>query len=552
MTLHAKITCSMDEDKQAIRFRNDDERATQQRAALLGIDYLDTREISASSPLISNVLTVAQMHAGKLIPLKAGNDSTPYFYGVTTGTPQSFINKIKEEWSEKGINTKVFLISQLGYKEFMMRYDPYVKVVYDDVQIAKEGDSETLEAVSKTLDTVKTDDILDYLVDQADFLGASDIHIENQRENVRIRFRVDGALHPVATLTHEKYRILKASLASRANISTAANDAQSGSMQRQIPGREGVEAHYLNMRIETVPTVYGQDVVIRLFNFDEDLLNLDNIGVNERERNEINEIISHPRGLVLMVGPTGSGKSTTLYGIINALNSVDRKILTLEDPVEFRIPGVTQIPVNTGSGATFAENLRAVLRLDPDIVMVGEIRDVDTARTTIQAAITGHLVLSTFHAETAAAAFSRMVDMIGVNPIFSTAIRLVIGQRLVRKLDENKESYVADEATAKWIRDVLSDLPENVEKPDLSGDITLYKPVISEESPFGYKGRVVLMEQMVVGHEIQKFLRGDVIATNAEDIEKVAKSQGMVTMLQAGVVRCLNGETTLEEVHRVL
>jgi type II secretory ATPase GspE/PulE/Tfp pilus assembly ATPase PilB-like protein len=542
----------MDNDKQALRFRSDDERATQQRAALLGVDYLDTRSISLSSPLIQNVLSISQMHSGKLIPIKAGSDSTPYVYGITTGTPQSFINKIREEWTEKGINTQFLLISQSGYHEFMLRYDPPKKIIYDDVQIAEEGDSQTLEAVSKTLDSVKTDDIMDYLIDQADYLGASDIHIENQRENVRIRFRVDGTLHPVAHLTHEKYRILKASLASRANISTAAVEAQSGSMQKPIPAREGVEAHFLNMRIETVPTVYGQDVVIRLFNFDETLLQLDNIGVNQRERAAIDEIISHPRGLVLMVGPTGSGKSTTLYGIINALNSSDRKILTLEDPVEFRIPGVTQIPVNTGSGATFAENLRAVLRLDPDIVMVGEIRDVDTARTTIQAAITGHLVLSTFHAETAAAAFSRMVDMIGVNPIFSTAIRLVIGQRLVRKLDDNKEAYQADEATANWIRGVLDDLPPNIEKPDVTGEITLYKPVVSEESPFGYKGRVVLMEQMVVGHEIQKFLRGDVKDANAEAIEKVAKAEGMVTMRQAGVLRCLNGETTLEEVNRVL
>lgn len=541
------------EDKQAIRFRESDEKATQQRASLLGLNYLDTREIANSAPLIKELMTVEQMRAGRTVPLKVGSwDAGPYIYGVTSDTPKSFMDGLREQWRKDGIDVQFLLISKLGYREYMLRYDPPKKVVYDDVEIAKEGDSDTIDAVSKTLDTVKTDDILDYLIDQADFLGASDIHIENQRENVRIRFRVDGALHPVAHLTHEKYRVLKASLASRAGVSTASNDAQSGSMQREIPAREDTPAHYLNMRIETVPVVYGQDVVIRLFNFDETLLNLENIGVNEREMIEINEIISHPRGMVLMVGPTGSGKSTTLYSIINALNTTDRKILTLEDPVEFRIPGVSQIPINTGGGQTFAEKLRAVLRLDPDIVMVGEIRDVDTARTTIQAAITGHLVLSTFHAETASAAFSRMIDMIGINPIFSTAIRLVIGQRLVRKLDENKESYTADESTAKWIREVLSDLPENIEKPNLDGEITLYKPKPTEENPFGYKGRVVLMEQLVVDGEIQKYLRGEIADAHAEAIEKSAKEQGMVTMIQSGVLRALNGETTLEEIHRVL
>lgn len=540
------------DDKQAIRFRETDEGATQKRAALIGLEYLDTRGISDTAPLVEDVLTIQQMYQGKLVPLKKGSDVTPYIYGVTSETPQSLIQKLTTDWSEKGVNTKFLLISKLGFREFMQRYDPPKAVVYDDVEIAKEGDSQTLEAVSKTLDTVRTDDILDYLIDQADLLGASDIHIENQRESVRIRFRVDGALHAVANLAHEKYRILRASLASRANLSTAAEGAQSASMQKQVPAREGVQEHFLNMRIETVPTVYGQDVVIRLFNFDETLLDLDKIGVNEYERKQIDEIVSHPRGMVLMVGPTGSGKSTTLYSMINALNTPDRKILTLEDPVEFRIPGVSQIPVNTGGGQTFAENLRAVLRLDPDIVMVGEIRDNDTARTTIQAAITGHLVLSTFHAETASAAFSRMIDMIGINPIFSTAIRLVVGQRLVRKLDENKESYIADEATAKWIRDVLSDLPEGIKKPNIDGEITLYKPKVTDESPFGYKGRVVLMEQLVVDEEIQKFLRGEIADAHAETIEKVAKQQGMVTMIQAGVLRALAGETTLEEIHRVL
>jgi type II secretory ATPase GspE/PulE/Tfp pilus assembly ATPase PilB-like protein len=539
-------------DKQVERFRESDERATQQRAALLGLKYLDTRGIADSAPLVDNLMNVEQMRSGRMVPLKVGSwSSGPYVYGVTSDTPKSVMGSLVDKWREEGIDVQFLLISKLGYREYMDRYDPPKEIIYDDVEIAQEGDSETIEAVSKTLETVRTDDILDYLIQQADALGASDIHIENQRENVRIRFRVDGALHPVAYLTHEKYRVLKASLASRGGISTASDDAQSGSMQTEIPEKDGVDAHFLNMRIETVPAVYGQDVVIRLFNFDETLLNLQNIGVNDREMSAINEIISHPRGMVLMVGPTGSGKSTTLYSMINALNSPDRKILTLEDPVEFRIPGVSQIPVNTNSGKTFNDKLRAVLRLDPDVVMVGEIRDVDTARTTIQAAITGHLVLSTFHAETASAAFSRMIDMIGINPIFSTAIRMIIGQRLVRKLDDNKESYIADEATANWIRETLRDLPESIEKPSLDGEITLYKPVENEDNPFGYRGRVVLMEQLIVDQEIQKYLRGE-LAPNADAIEETARKQGMVTMLQSGVLRALHGDTTLDEIHRVL
>jgi len=193
-----------------------------------------------------------------------------------------------------------------------------------------------------------------------------------------------------------------------------------------------------------------------------------------------------------------------------------------------------------------------VLRLDPDVVMVGEIRDSDTAKTAIQAAITGHLVLATFHAQDASAAFARIIDMIGTNPIFATAVRLVIGQRLVRKLDETtRQPYQPDEAEVKYITEVLRDLPKSVPRPDLS-NITLYKPGKSEENPFGYKGRTVLMEQMVVDEKIQGFLRGDEKSISAMDIEQSAKDDGMVTMAQKGMLKVLAGETTLEEINRVL
>jgi type II secretory ATPase GspE/PulE/Tfp pilus assembly ATPase PilB-like protein len=308
----------------------------------------------------------------------------------------------------------------------------------------------------------------------------------------------------------------------------------------------------LNMRIETIPTMYGQDAVIRLFNYDESMLNLDRLGMGSLERKEIDEIISHPRGMVLMVGPTGSGKSTTLYSIISALNSSDRKIITLEDPIEYSISGISQIPVDTTGGQSFADHLRSVLRLDPDVIMVGEIRDADTAKTAIQASITGHLVLSTFHANTTSTAFSRMIDMIGVNPIFSTAIRLVIAQRLVRRLDdESKEAYDPDDATKKWVQAALAQLPSHIEKPDLE-NFKLWKPVASEKSPFGYNGRIVIMEQMVVNEEIQKFLRGDIQDVHAEVIEQAARANGMVSLLEQGVLAALRGETTLDEVNRVI
>ncbi len=534
---------------QTAKFRADDEVNTQRRSGLLGLQYFDTRGVVPTATLYPGVLTLQEMYAGKLVPLADGNENSALVFGITVNTPQQLLRQLRGRF--QGRVLQFLMISDSGFKEYMLRYDPPKKVVYKDVQIAKAGDSATIAAVSKTLEGVRSDDILNYLINQADTLGASDIHIENQMNDIRIRFRVDGALHPVANLSKDKFRVLLASIATRGNISTAATDAQTGHMQQEIKNPDGT-TRQLNMRIETVPTIYGEDVVVRLFNFDPKLLDLEHLGLSDGQRKNIDDIIEHPHGMVMVVGPTGSGKSTTLYSMIQTLNSTDRKILTLEDPVELAVPGISQIPVNTQSGDSFAEKLRAVLRLDPDIVMVGEIRDVDTAKTAIQASITGHLVLSTFHASTAAAAFSRVIDMIGQNPIFSSAIRLVIGQRLVRKLDDaSKQAYTPDDATKKYLAEALKDLPANVAKPDIQ-NLQLYKAVESEASPFGYKGRMVIMEQMVISEAIQAFLRGDVEDVNTEVIEAQAVKEGMVTMLQDGILKACQGLTTLEEVNRVI
>ena len=540
----------MNEEELQQKRRDNEEQATAGRAQVLGLPYLDTRDFEKEIPLVPNLLNVQQMHQDFIIPLQVGGGEEHYQFMVTSQTPRSLIERMQQDYTNEGEKADFFLISNSAYKVFMLRYDPPVQVHYDDIKIAGDGDSATIAEVSQTLDKVSTEKVFDFLIDQADKLGASDIHIENLRDEIRIRMRVDGLLHPVATISRNRYRIFMGELSSRANVSTASNQPQSGHMQKEIH-RDGA-THLLNIRVETIPTMYGQDAVLRLFNFDESLLNLDLLGLSDEERGEINEVISHPRGLVLMVGPTGSGKSTTLYSMLNALNTTDKKIITLEDPIEYGIRGISQIPINTNSGGSFAEGLRSVLRLDPDVVMVGEIRDADTAKTAIQASITGHLVLSSFHANSTAAAFSRMIDLIGVNPIFASSIRLIIAQRLVRRLASSKQARPATEAEIDYIREVLEGVPrEKLEGTSLE-NITLYDPVVTEEHPFGYDGRTVIMEQLVVSDDIQAFIRGDVADINTKLIEDTAKNNGMLTLEQKGVLAVLRGETTLAEVSRVI
>ena len=540
----------MDEQEIQQKRRENEEAATKNRARILGFPYLDTREFENEIPLVPDFLSKEVMHAEKVIPLQKGGGETHYQVMITSQTPNNWIRQTRQDYNDRGERIDLFLISESAYNVFMLRYDPPKEVHYDDIEIADEGDSETIASVSQTLAQVSPEKIFDFLIDQADKLKASDIHIENLRTEIRIRMRVDGILHPVANISRDRYRILLGELSSRASVSTASNKPQSGHMQKEIFSNG--TSHVLNIRVETIPTMYGQDAVLRLFNFDESLLNLDFLGITKEEKQEIDDVIYHPRGLVLMVGPTGSGKSTTLYSILNALNTTDRKIITLEDPIEYSITGISQIPVETNNGGSFAEGLRSVLRLDPDVVMVGEIRDVDTARAAIQASITGHLVLSSLHANSSAAAFSRIIDMTGANPIFSSSIRLIIAQRLVRKLADSKKARPATAAEANYIRAILSDVPKDKLEGINLENITLYDAVKTPENVFGFSGRMALMEQLIVSEDIQALIRGDLKDINVESVEKCAKKNGMLTLEQKGIIAALRGQTTLEEVSRVV
>lgn len=527
--------------------RRDEEIATQRRARLLSLPYIDTSAM-VDKPLFPDILNKNELYQMRVVPLQ--RDKGNLLFGITTTTSQQTIKYLQQRFSD--VRTTFTLISDAGYREYMHLYDPPKQVVYQDISFGKDVSSDLLQQVSTTLAQVRSDDILAYLVQQAYQLKASDIHLENQRQGVRVRFRVDGVLHPIATLQRDKYHQLMSSIAVAANVSVDAPEAQTGHINRSFRMATGEEVT-VNLRVETIPSAYGQDVVMRLFTLKLELLNLDKLGLSPRERAVVDEVIQHPTGMVLVVGPTGSGKTTTMYSLINTLNSPERKIITLEDPVEYFMEGVVQVPVHGDQNEKgFAENLRALLRLDPDVVMIGEIRDQDTARTALQAALTGHLVLSTFHAGSAAAALTRMLDFIGINPLFASAIHLIMAQRLVRRLDDaTKQPYQPDEGLKAQLKAILDTLPTNVEKPDVN-TITLYKPGSSDANPFGYSGQLAIREQLRMTPGIQQLLRLPPNQVTTEMLQKKAQEDGMLTMLQDGVLKAIQGITTLEEVYRVV
>jgi len=282
------------------------------------------------------------------------------------------------------------------------------------------------------------------------------------------------------------------------------------------------------------------------------MMRLDKLGLNDFQSNTIKDIISHPSGLVLIVGPTGSGKTTTLYSILNELNTDERKIVTLEDPVEYQIDGILQIPVKSRSGQSFAEKFRAVLRLDPDVIMVGEIRDLDTAKTALQAALTGHLVLSTYHASSASAALTRLLDAIGENPLYASAIRLIQAQRLVRQLDvKTKQPGMIDPSLLEHYHSVVDGINADVDLSHLE-NVQIYAPGSSAEHPFGFDSQFAIRELLTMTPQMRQLLTRPAHELSTEVIEKTAVDAGMLTMKQDGVLRVLKGDTTFEEISRVI
>jgi len=363
--------------------------------------------------------------------------------------------------------------------------------------------------------------------------GASDIHIEPEHDELRVRSRIDGVMHDSTKIPKH----MQAAVLSRLKIMADLNIAikripQDGRFQINLEGTQ------IDVRVSCFPTVHGENIVMRLLDTSSVLLGLEQLGFSKGTLEEFQSLIKKPHGIVLVTGPTGSGKTTTLYSALNTINTPDKNIITLEDPVEYQLKGIRQAQVNPKVGMTFASGLRSILRQDPDVVMVGEIRDKETAEIAVQAALTGHLVFSTLHTNDAPGALTRMTDM-GIEPfLISSSVLAILAQRLVRTICTNcKESY---KAPAK----LLSELGIDGKK-----DVKFFRGKGCNNCKHtGYKGRIGIYELMLMSDKI-----GDmVLARNASTaIKKTAQSEGMKTLKEDGIQKVLDGLTTIDEVMRV-
>lgn len=397
------------------------------------------------------------------------------------------------------------------------------------------GDLDDVEHLRDLASEAPVIRLVNLVIQRAVELRASDIHIEPFENRLKVRYRIDGVLSegesPPANLT--------AAVISRIKIMAKLNIAerrlpQDGRIMLRVQGKE------LDLRVSTVPTAHGESVVMRLLDRETVVFDFKRLGFTDAFLPQFQKVLDQPHGILLVTGPTGSGKTTTLYTALSKLNTPDVKIITVEDPVEYQIEGINQIQAKPQIGLDFAHALRSIVRQDPDIIMIGEMRDLETCRIAIQSALTGHLVLSTLHTNNAAGGITRLLDMGVEDYLLTSTINGILAQRLVRRLEiTHARRYPAS--------------PEEIERFDLrryqpEGEIFLYHPMPSPIAPTGYLGRTTIMEFLVMNDELRRAVMRH---AGMGEVEQIARQYGMRTMYEDGIAKALRGETTIEEVLRV-
>ena len=459
-----------------------------------------------------------------------------------------------------GKPVRVWMSSERGIREMLEKNHGDFSGVKEAVRNTNE--EQALQAQNSDVKTIVQDSpiskALSTILSYAAKTKSSDIHIEPLENSLIIRCRIDGVLRKIMDLPKNVAPALVSRIKILANLKIDEHRIpQDGQFTVLVDDKE------IDLRIATSPVTWGEQVVIRLLDKKGVSMEVDKMGMTGRALRDVMEGIRKPNGMILTSGPTGSGKSTTLYALIQQIKSEEINIVTLEDPVEYKMEGINQIQVNVDAGLTFASGLRSILRQDPDVVMVGEIRDTETAQLAVQAALTGHLVFSTLHTNSAAGILPRLLDM-GIEPfLLASTLNVVIGQRLVRRVTEKRDLYKSSDLETNSINSIIGDLlPQTEADIEKVGEdlgypglpvkndeyYMLAKGRDTKETPGGYSGRAGLYETIVVDEDIQKMI---VSHSTAAEIMRLAREKGTVTMRQDGILKVLSGITTIKEVNRV-
>ncbi len=524
------------------------EDRTQEEAAVQGLEYMNLKGFPIAPEAISLIPRADAERLQSVVFLHV-NDQVR----IGTAARSAEVNALAERLGkEKNAAVKIYLISPESLKNGLNIYDtlPEVREVIYGVRVEEKTlkkyatEITDLAKLQETITQVSMTDVVALVIGAALRLDASDIHIEAEEEDVKIRFRIDGDLRDAAKLPRDAWRQVISRLKLLAGAKMNIEDVpQDGRITVYLTNEK------VDIRVSFLPTAFGESVVMRLLRPKSIALEFEQLGIRGRAWEQLKREIGRPNGMIVTTGPTGSGKTTTLYAILKHLNTEDVKIVTLEEPIEYKLVGINQSQVDYSRDYTFAKGLRSILRQDPDVVMIGEIRDLETAEIAIQAALTGHLVISTIHTNSAASAIPRFLSM-GVKPfLLAPAINCVIGQRLVKRIHPNVKVEV--ELTASVLAQVkaeLSRIPSSVLKEynvDLQ-KLKFYGPKKDAERP--YKGRVGIYEIFTMSKDIErKILTGQI---SEYEFAELAQKQGMITMAQDGLLKALDGLTTVDEVLR--
>lgn len=545
------------EAKLKIIRRQEEEKETQARANRLGLPYLDLTAVSID-PSVLDVVSLEQARQSSSIILRKLSTSIK----IAVKNPEDKeTKKLLEELKDKGFALESYVVSQSSLESAFKKFK---QVSEERKKITKEVEitSEKIVELQKEIQTFKdireklgaatrmtTTEIIEIILAGAIKIDASDVHCEAEEEQIRLRYRVDGILEDIADMPTSIYGAIlsRIKIISELKINVH-NVPQDGRFSIAINNQE------IEIRTSIMPGAYGENIVLRILNPNTIGLELKDLGLEEYALEIVNRELKKPNGMIVNTGPTGSGKTTTLYAFLKKVSNPEIKVITLENPVEYHLEGIEQTQVNPDKGYTFAVGLRAILRQDPDVILLGEIRDNETAETAIHAALTGHLVFTTLHTNDAAGAIPRLVDM-KVNPtLIPPALNVVIAQRLVRRVCKNcAKEYKPDARLLKELNNALKTIPKNIlaKYPKIDKKLTVLQVGKGcEKCNFsGYKGRIAVMELFVIDKEMEKVI---IKTPSVVDIYEAAIKKGMITMKQEGILKVLKKITTLEEIEKVL